>query len=151
MAKRNVIKDNTCHCCQRTSKSVIHAIWECVIHAIWECAAAQDVWAGSSIALQKCTTNFNDFMQLFEVLMDRLVAAEMKLFLVQAWTRNNIVHRGQMKDPSWLNKRAGEYLEEYKKAQEHLAITDTTPSRQHWKPSPQNVFKLNFAAAVLLD
>ena len=111
-----------------------------MIHAIWECPAAQDVWAGSSIVMQKCTTNFNNFMQLFEALMDRLDAAGMELFLVQAWTvwnqRNTMVHGGQMKDPCWLNKRAAEYLDEYKKAQEHLAISDTTPSRQQWKPPP---------------
>lgn len=43
--------------------------------------------------------------------------------------RNVVVHGGQLKDPRWLNKRAAEYLEEYKKAQESLIITGTVPSR----------------------
>ena len=78
MAKRNIIRDNTCHCCQ--------SALETTIHAIWECPAALDVWAGSSTMMYKCSTNFNDFMQLFEVLMNRLDAVGMELFLVQAWT-----------------------------------------------------------------
>ena len=54
LVKRNIIRDNICHCCQRAP--------EMVIHAIWECPAAQDVWVGSSTVMQKFTTNFNDFM-----------------------------------------------------------------------------------------
>ena len=48
--------------------------------------------------MQKCTTNFHDFMQLFKALMNRLDAVGMELFIVQAWTiwnqRNTIVHGG---------------------------------------------------------
>ena len=87
--------------------------------------------------------------------MNRLDAVGMELFLVQAWTvqnqRNTMVHGEQMKDPRWLNKRAAKYLEEYKKAQEHLATLEAAPSGQQWKPPPQNMFKLNFDAAVFTD
>ncbi|KAL0010896.1 hypothetical protein SO802_006004 [Lithocarpus litseifolius] len=111
LAKRKIIRINTCCCCQRALETVIHAIWECLV--------AQDVWAGSSTVMQKCSTNFNDFMQLFEVLMNRLDAAGLEFFLIQAWTvwnqRNTMEHDGQMKDPHWLNRRAAEYLEEYKR------------------------------------
>ena len=66
--------------------------------------------------------------------MDRLDAARMELFLIQAWTvwnqRNMLEHGEQMKDPCWLNRRAAEYLEDYKKAQDHLAILVATPSGQ---------------------
>ena len=54
LAKRNIIRENLCLCCQRVP--------ETVIHSLWECPAAQDVWAGSSTMMQKCTTNFHDFM-----------------------------------------------------------------------------------------
>ena len=54
LAKRNIIGENLCLCCQRAPETVIHAIWECPV--------AQDVWAGSSIMMQKCTTNFHAFM-----------------------------------------------------------------------------------------
>ena len=144
LAKRNIIRENLCLCCQRVPETVIHALWECL--------AAQDVWVGSSTMLQKCTTNFHDFMQLFEALMNKLDADGMELFIVQAWIvwnqRNTMVHGGQMKDPCWLNRRAVDYLEEYRKAQEQLVGSSTTPREQHWKPPPQNMFKLNFDAAV---
>ena len=56
-----------------------------------------------------------------------------------------------MKDPRWLNRRAAEYLEDYKKAQEHLTISVAAPCGQQWQPPPQNLFKLNFDAAVFSD
>ena len=108
LAKRKIIRDNICRCCQQAPKTAIHAIWDY--------PAAQDVWAGSSTVMQKCSTNFNDFMQLFEVLMNRLDATGMELFLIQArtvWNQRNMVeHGGQMTDPRWLNIRAAEYLED---------------------------------------
>ena len=95
LIKRNITRDNTCHCCQRAPKTVIHAIWECLV--------SQDVWVGNSTVMQKFTTNCNDFMQLFEALMNSLDAAGMELLLAQAWTvwnqRNMMVHGEQMKDP----------------------------------------------------
>ena len=44
------------------------------------------VWTGCSIALQKCSTNQLDFMQLFEFLLNKLSIDELELLLVQAWT-----------------------------------------------------------------
>ncbi|XP_075665489.1 uncharacterized protein LOC142635170 [Castanea sativa] len=89
---------------------------ESTVHAIWECVAAQDVWAGSSINLQKCLTNQCDIIQLFEFLFDRLSDADFEWFLVQSWLiwnqRNKVVHGRQMMDPRGLNKRALDYLDE---------------------------------------
>ena len=55
--------------------------------------------------------------QLFEYLLDRLSMAELELFLVQAWIiwnqMNIVIHGGKLKEPSWLNKRAVDYLDEY--------------------------------------
>ena len=120
-----------CHCCKSLLKSTVHAIWEC--------GAAQDVWAGSSISLQKCSTNQCDVVQLFEFLFDRLFGADFELFLVQSWLiwnqRNKMVHGGQMMDPRWLNKRALDYLDEYKKSQVQLIdILVTAPARISWQP-----------------
>ena len=123
LARRRIISDSMCHCCISLPKSIVHTIWEC--------GAAQDVWAGSSINLQKCSTNQCDVIQLFEFLFDRLFDADFELFLVQSWLiwnqRNKVVHGRQMMDPRWLNKRAMDYLDEYKKSQVQLAIRGTTP------------------------
>ena len=120
-----------------------------------ECGAAQDVWAGSSINLQKCSTNQCDVVQLFEFLFDRLTDADFELFLVQAWLiwnqRNKVVHGGQMTDPRWLNKRAMDYLEEYKKSQIQLALLGTASARNSWQPPPPSIYKLNFDAATFSD
>ena len=78
LAKRKIITENTCRCCQQAP--------ETVVHAILDCSAAHDVRARSSTVMQKCSTNFTDFMQLFEVLMDRMDATGMEVFLIQAWT-----------------------------------------------------------------
>ena len=120
---------------------------------IWGCGAAQDVWAGILNALQKLQINQFDFMQLFETLEDRLSTTEMELFLVQAWLiwnqRNVVVHGGQMKDLRWLTNRAAELLEEYKIAQANMVISNVAPrTSSYWQPPLQNVYKLNFDAAV---
>ena len=57
-----------------------------------------------------------------------------------------------MKDPRWLNKRAVELLDEYKKAQARMVISNTTPRcRSYWQPPMQDVYKLNFNAVVFSD
>jgi len=80
---------------------------------------------------------------------------EMEIFLVQAWViwnqHNVVVHGGQMKNPQWLTNRAAELLEEYKKAQTNLGISSAATGSNCWKPPPQDVYKLNFDAAVFSD
>ena len=49
-------------------------------------------------------------------------------------------------DPRWLNKRAMDYLDEYKKSQVQLAIPGTTSARTSWQPPPPSVYKLNLDA-----
>ena len=84
-----------CHCSKSLPESTVHVIWECV--------TAQDVWVGSSINLQKCSTNQCDIIQLFEFLFDKLFDVDFELFLVQSWLiwnqRNKVVHGRQMMDP----------------------------------------------------
>ena len=63
-----------------------------------------------------------------------------------------VVHGGQLKDPRWLNKRAAKLLDEYKKAQARMVISNATPRcRSHWQPPVQDVYKLNFDAVVFSD
>ena len=57
-----------------------------------------------------------------------------------------------MMDPKGLNKRALDYLDEYKKSQVQLAaIPVTAPARISWKPPPTSTYKLNFDAAIFAD
>ena len=136
-----------CHCCQRFA--------ETAVHAVWECGAAQDVWAGSITPLQKWSTSCQDFRGLFEALLDRLQKEELELFLVQAWLiwnqRNTVIHGGQLREPGWLNKRAEEFLEEYRNAQRVFTPSNVNPSSCLWRAPPAEEFKLNFDAAIFAD
>ncbi|KAL0004444.1 hypothetical protein SO802_012005 [Lithocarpus litseifolius] len=126
---------------------------ESAIHALWNCAAVQDVWAGSIAKLQKGVTGFSNFMQLMEHLVDQLSTEEMELFWVQCcliWNQHNcILYGGKLKHPTSLNKRAEEFLEEFKHAQVSL---DGRLREQRiddaWQPPPSMEYKLNFDAAI---
>ena len=82
--------------------------------------------------------------------MDRLPKSELELFVTQAWIiwnqRNTVVHGRNMKEPGWLNRRAAEYLDEPKKAEENHMITSTAASRLVWQAPPPVEYKLNFDA-----
>ena len=57
-----------------------------------------------------------------------------------------------MKNPTCLNKRAEEYLEELKRAQAQLAVQPRQqPNAKFWQPPPSEAFKLNYNAAVFSD
>ena len=61
-----------------------------------------------------------DMKQLMAELLEHLTPDEMDLFWAQAWLiwnqRNCVVHGGKLKDPSSLNKRVEELVDEFKPA-----------------------------------
>ena len=60
-----------------------------------------------------------------------------------------MVHGGKLKDPSSLNKRAEEFVDEFKHAQNHLSIQTRQQLSGHvWQPPPQSEYKLNFDATT---
>ena len=60
-----------------------------------------------------------------------------------------MVHGGKLKDPSSLNKRAEEFVDEFKHAQNHLSIQTRQQLSGHvWQPPPQSEYKLNFDATI---
>ena len=77
LEKKKIIRERVCPICTRLPENEIHVFWEC--------PAAQDVWYGSRIKLQKCNLGQLDMVQLFQYLLDRLDIEEVELFLVQAW------------------------------------------------------------------
>ena len=110
-----------------------------VIHAIWDCSTAQDVWAGSIARIQKYGGELDGFMQDFQVMMAKLLVEELETFLVQSWLiwhrRNSVLYGNNMQHPVQLNKRATDFLREYREAQSSLAIGSACPSSlQNWKP-----------------
>ena len=115
---KDSLLDDTCLLCNRDS--------EFALHALWDCSVAQDVWVGCARRLQKMVGGQLDVLQLVELLLEKLSTEELEQFFVQAWLiwsqRNSIIHGGNMQDPSRLNKRAMEFLEEFREAQQHLVV-----------------------------
>ncbi|XP_075670478.1 uncharacterized protein LOC142640297 [Castanea sativa] len=125
---------------------------ETEIHALWNCGVAQDIWACCSARLQKCQVGQDDMLQLWEELIARLTIDELELFLVQAWImwnqRNAMVRGKHWQALRILNRRAEDYLEEFKSAQSRLVTRPPNLNPICWRPPPLNRFKLNFDAAI---
>ena len=87
--------------------------------------------------------------------MDKLTVEDLELFLVQCWIiwnqRNSVLHNGTLQDPTQLNKRDMDFLEEYKGVQDQLAIPTILGSVQTWTPPQGLVYKLNFDATVFAN
>ena len=140
LVQRQVLQEDKCEFCQRCL--------ETVIHTLWDCGAAQDVWAGSVAWIQKSGGKFDDFMQLFQVMMAKLSMEELETFLVQSWLiwhrRNTVLYGSKMQHPGQLKERVTDLLREYREAQSSLAVLLVRPSSlQNWKPLAGQLFKLN--------
>ena len=57
LARRKILTNSMFGVCQRCL--------ETVPHVIWSCSAAQDVWAGASVLIQKCGGEMDEFLNLF--------------------------------------------------------------------------------------
>ncbi|KAL4610617.1 hypothetical protein ACB092_08G063900 [Castanea dentata] len=101
LKKRRIITEDACPICTRCQESALHALRDCVV--------AQDVWARSIKIMQKSAHGQTDILQLMEYLMDRLALEDLELVLVLAWLIWN-----------QRNRRATNYLEEFRNAQRHL-------------------------------
>ena len=70
--------------------------------------------------LQKCAGDQDDMLQLMEELIAQLCTDELEQFLVQArfiWNQQNaLLHGKQMQAPKVLIKRAQDFTEEFKRA-----------------------------------
>ena len=94
-----------------------------------------------------------DMLQLMEYLMDWVESHDLEVVLVQAWLiwnqRNRVVHGGKFHDPSWLNNRVAEFLEEFRTASVLMGPPQGgQASRDIRQPLPPSTFKLNFDAAL---
>ena len=94
-------------------------------------------------------------VQLLEELLDRISGEELELFLVQCWViwnqRNAILHGGKLQDPQRLNRRAEDFLKEFREAQNHLSVQASggvVQPRASWSPPLGLLYKLNFDAAM---
>ena len=112
LGRRKIVDNRSCEMCKQGDESVLHVLWECGV--------AQDVWAGSKLCMQKCTTFRTHFFTLVEDLMERLQVEDLEYFFVQCWVlwnqRNSVVHGGCIQDPSRLVQHAKDFIQEFRDA-----------------------------------
>lgn len=125
------------------------------ILCLWECGMAPDIWVGCPSRLQTGTSGHDDMLHLVESMQRKLTNEELEQFWVQSWIiwnqRNSVLYGGIIQDTGGLNQRAKDYLDEFREAQVHLVISDTTAPVQAWRPPSGLLYKMNFDAAVFAN
>ena len=75
--------------------------------------------------------------------------AERKFNFLICPTAGGVSCGGQVKNPTSLNKKAEEFLQDFKQAQVLLTMSPMKqPSGEVWQPPPSMVYKLNFDATI---
>ena len=62
-----------------------------------------------------------------------------------------MIHGKHVQTFGILNKRAEDYMEEYRRAKTQLSSYSPIPSPCRWSPPPSSQFKLNFVAAIFKE
>ena len=128
---------------------------ETVAHVCWGCPAANDVWGGCKIKLQKCNIGGSDFSQIFQEVVSRCDRAEVELFAFVArciWLRrNDFIHGGNFTHPTQVLIDSEKALIEFQKANARLqegepVEKDEAPIR--WQPPVRDMVKLNWDASM---
>ena len=77
LSKRALTLDNKCPICNSET--------EMVGHSLWSCLATKDVWMECHVRIQKSLGAEDDFLAIFERLMERLSADELWMMVFVAW------------------------------------------------------------------
>jgi hypothetical protein len=145
--RQGICDSNLCPICKREE--------ETAAHVCWNCPAANDVWGGCKIKLQKCSTGIDDFRQLFREVIQRCEKEDVELFAVVArrlWLRrNDFIHGGNFTHPAHVlidsEKALTKFQTVNEKSQEgERVMQEVGPTR--WQPPVGAMVKLNWDAAV---
>ena len=74
LQRQKILDVSLCELCEQNHDSDLHALGNCGV--------AQDVWASSLFAIQKCGTGQVDVLGLLEYLMTQLSLEELEFFFV---------------------------------------------------------------------
>ena len=98
--RRGICDNNLCPICMREEETAAHICWDCL--------AANDVWEGSKIKMQKCTTGGRSFRQILKEVASRCKKDNVELFAIVAchlWLRrNDFIHGGNFTHPTQVLK-----------------------------------------------
>jgi hypothetical protein len=150
LAKRAVTSDDKCPICKSET--------ETVGHSLWSCPAAKDVWMECPVRIQKSPGDEDDFSAIFERLMERLSAEELRMMIFvarQIWfRRNDVVFNEEFRPPEKLIQAARTQMEQHDQATAQWKEVDLPLgkicNRTHvrWKKPQVGVIKINWDAAI---
>ena len=129
-----------------------HAHSEDSMHALWSCPKLDSVWSDMELWSFWVSVQFVTFKELLSWLIKNNHQTE--LFAVMAWTiwnQQNRVHLNQLADSlHQIPNISKSWLVEYHARQVPTAtlVQRTHCPRNHWKPPPSELFKINFDGAV---
>ncbi|XP_042939569.1 uncharacterized protein LOC122274612 [Carya illinoinensis] len=127
------------------------------MHVLWTCPAANDIWAEPESLVHKWSRKEEDFMGLWERMMQNLNKNQMEEVVMILrrvwWRRNTFVFEKKMLCPKGVIRAAKEALLEYQNAQapQTLEIQVQRPARekQKWKKPVGGFVKVNWDAALV--
>ena len=145
--KRGITDDPMCPICL-TEK-------ETVSHALWTCPSTRDVWSECNLKIQNCLSFDDDFINIFEVLHERLRTDELQLVAIIArliWLRRNtVVFGGDLSAPAELIRHGEEQIDTFWKAEKSSQSRNVVRASlgvQRWCKPAQGVVKINWDASV---
>ncbi|XP_059451173.1 uncharacterized protein LOC132181948 [Corylus avellana] len=146
IAKRGVVKEETCMLCCSERETVAHILWSCLL--------AHDAWSVSGRNFQKSLCEAMNFIDIIDYLFQHCSREDMDLFATTTrniWNRHIFfLHGGPFHHPNYVAKEAALSVQQYW----NVALTRENESRPtgemaqvHWTPPPQNLFKENWDIA----
>lgn len=145
--RRHVTLDPLCPICGLES--------ETIGHILWNCPSANDVWLECDCQIQNSTSDVNDFIFIFQKLLDRLDPHQMHIVATvarQLWLkRNSFVFNGEFLSPSSLVRQALEQVDACLVVEQRMPATEVVsrpPSAAVWQKPGYGWFKFNWDAAL---
>ncbi|XP_035544636.1 uncharacterized protein LOC118348020 [Juglans regia] len=148
LRSKRIVEDSRCPICLQEE--------ETVMHVLWQCPAANDVWSGSVISVQKWRVGEGDLLGLLEELTEKLSIGDMEevaVVLRGLWLRRNtFVFDSKLLSHTYVISTARESLEEYQsscgKITEIRQQANTGGLVHSWNPLDVDWFKANWDAAL---
>ncbi|XP_042939386.1 uncharacterized protein LOC122274411 [Carya illinoinensis] len=146
--KRKAVENASCPICGFEE--------ETAMHVMWQCPAARDIWIGSIQVIQKWSSVEDNFLILWEKLIDKLTDKELELVAVLMrllWLRrNSFIFEEKFKDPDSVIRSARAVIEDFQEARidESKIKSPVTigSGSQRWIKPTQGFIKANWDASL---
>jgi ribonuclease HI len=146
LRRRKIIEEDSCFLCCRAI--------ETTHHILWDCPSSQDVWSPSGRKLQKIHSGGENFCELIETLMERLMKNELELFVMIVkgiWKRRNgVMHGEQFKHPGEVVRQATGHLNDFRNAnmKQGEGMESSPSTKAKWEAPVLDFYKANWDVAI---